>query len=398
MNTRVSRRSEVPSYRNTHNYWAGRQHTNKPCRFVRNETSLQSAPRNSAYMKLNKREVDGIISSNAKSNSSQICKYWIKGNCAHGDHCWNLHSWFHGDGLSVVTKLHQHKKIVTGITLPIGSDKLFSCSTDGTLRMWDCHTGQCVNLINLGDEARCLTSMGSWVFAGMRSAIKAWNIQTGAEITLDGPKGHVLSMSVCNDTLFAGAMDGVIYVWRLSSEGNFPFKPLGTLTGHTKAVVCLTGGPGDKLYSGSVDHSIKVWDLNTLQCTTLKGHSDVVTSLIFCDKYLFSSSLDGTVKIWTATENETLEVVYTHHEESGVVKINGMIDAKGKSVLFCSCKNHSVGLYEMPTFAARARLFSKQEIGVIEEGPNGLFFTGDGTGLLTVWKWLAETEPKTTSS
>ncbi|XP_028781394.1 zinc finger CCCH domain-containing protein 48-like [Neltuma alba] len=415
MTTRVGRRSEVPYKKDTCNNWVVGRHTNKPCRFVRSETSLPSTPRNTPYQcrrkspysvnksrrneLLNKPQSDGIRSSIAKGNSPQICKYWINGNCVHGDRCWNLHSWFQGDGLSVLTKLHQHKTIVTGITLPVESDKLFSCSTDGTLRVWDCHTGQCVSVIDLGDEARCLISMGSWVFAGLRNAIKAWNIQTAAEITVDGPKGTVLSMAVCNDTLFAGAMDGVIYAWRSSSEANFPFKLLATLNGHTRAVVCLTGGPGDKLYSGSVDHSIKVWDLNSLQSVmTLKGHTDIVTSLIFWDQYLFSSSLDGTVKLWTATQKETLEVVHTHHEQSGVVRINGMIDAKGKPILFCSCNNHSVGLYEMPSFAARGRLFSKQEIRVIEEGPGGLFFTGDGTGLLTVWKWLPEWEPNTTSS
>ncbi|XP_028800052.1 zinc finger CCCH domain-containing protein 48-like [Neltuma alba] len=359
--------------------------------------------RQSTYSHNNKKcEADGKRSSKPKGNSSQICKYWINGNCVHGDHCWNLHSWFYGDGLSILTKLHQHKTIMTGITLPVGSDKLFSCSTDRTLRVWDCHTGECVNVINLGEEARCLISMGSWVFAGLKNAVKAWNIQTAAEITLDGPKGPVLSMAVCNDTIFTGAMDGVIYAWRLTSEANFPFKPVATLNGHTRAVVSLTGGPGYKLYSGSVDHSIKVWDLNTLQCTmTLKGHNDVVTSLIFWDKYLFSSSLDGTVKLWTSTDHEqsTMAAVYTHQEESGVVRITGMTDAKGKPILFCSCSNHLVSLYEMPTFAARGRLFSKQEIRVIEEGPGGLFFTGDGTGLLTVWKWQAdESEPMATSS
>ncbi|KAK4265240.1 hypothetical protein QN277_026320 [Acacia crassicarpa] len=358
--------------------------SNKPFKVERNQTQLQYTLRNSSLQWKRQSHSD------AKSNSSQICKYWMNGNCVYGDRCWNLHSWFHGEHLSVLTRLNEHKKIVTGITLPVGSDKLFSCSTDGTLRMWDCHTGQCVHVKNLGDEARCLISMGPWVIAGIRNAIKAWNIQTDTEVTLDGPKGHVLSMFDCNDTLFAGAMDGVIYAWRLSSEANFPFKPLAMLNGHSKAVVCLTGGRGDKMYSGSIDHSIKVWDLNTLQCMmTLKGHTDVVTSLICWDQYLLSSSLDGTVKVWGVTEKETLEVVYTHNEKNGVVRMNGMIDAKGKHTLFCSSNNHSVGLYEMPTFEARGRLFSKQEIGVIEEGPHGLFFTGDGTGLLTVWKWLA---------
>jgi len=33
-------------------------------------------------------------------------------------------------------------------------------------------------------------------------------------------------------------------------------------------------------------------------------------------------------------------------------------------------------------------LFAKQEVGLVDIAPGGFFFTGDGTGLLTVWKWL----------
>jgi len=35
-------------------------------------------------------------------------------------------------------------------------------------------------------------------------------------------------------------------------------------------------------------------------------------------------------------------------------------------------------------------LFAKQEVGLVDIAPGGLFFTGDRTGLLTVWKWLEE--------
>jgi len=48
----------------------------------------------------------------------------------------------------------------------------------------------------------------------------------------------------------------------------------------------------------SVDKTIKVWDLNTLQCImTLKQHTGTVTSLLCWDKCLISSSLDGTTRL-----------------------------------------------------------------------------------------------------
>ena len=60
----------------------------------------------------------------------------------------------------------------------------------------------------------------------------------------------------------------------------------------------------------------QVWDLHTLQCTmTMSAHKDVVTCIICTDQYLISSSLDGTVKIWRVTEQETLELNKEHKEE-----------------------------------------------------------------------------------
>ena len=41
-------------------------------------------------------------------------------------------------------------------------------------------------------------------------------------------------------------------------------------------------------------------------------------------------------------------------------------------------------------FAERGKIFTKQEVRAIQIGPNGLFFTGDGTGQVRVWNWIAE--------
>ncbi|CAJ1931436.1 unnamed protein product [Sphenostylis stenocarpa] len=323
----------------------------------------------------------------SKKSSPTICKYWTNNNCVYGEQCMNLHSWFHGEGFSTLRKLHEHKKVITGITLPVGSDKLYSGSTDGTVRIWDCHTGQCVKSINLDTEVNSLISEGPWIFVGLKNAIKAWHTETNAEFTLDGPKGRVVSMTVGNDILFAGAEDGVITAWRGSSDANSPFELVASLTGHTKAVACLTVGR-KMLYSGSMDHSIKVWDMDTLQCTmTLNEHTDVVTSLICWGEFLLSSSSDGTIKIWACMELGSLTVVYTHNEQIGIVSLFGMPDAEGKPVLFSSCRDHSVRMYELPSFSERGRLFAKQDVAAFELAPGGLFFTGDGSGLLRVWKW-----------
>ena len=51
--------------------------------------------------------------------------------------------------------------------------------------------------------------------------------------------------------------DGVISAWRVGSDSRSPFELVASLSGHTGAVACLTVGR-KRLYSGSMDHTIKV--------------------------------------------------------------------------------------------------------------------------------------------
>lgn len=71
-----------------------------------------------------------------------------------------------------VLLLNYCQQAVTGVALPSGSDKLYSGSSDGTVRAWDCNTGECASVINLGDKVGSLLSEGPWVFAGMPNVVK----------------------------------------------------------------------------------------------------------------------------------------------------------------------------------------------------------------------------------
>lgn len=133
---------------------------------------------------------------------------------------------------------------IKGIALPQSSDKLYSASGDGALRIWDCHTGQCVHEINLQAEAGSLISEGPWVFLGLPNAVKvslwhsklrtficflntilwnsvgfvltlvssfccnilqAFNVQTCKDLHLNGSVGRqVNAIAIGNGMLFAG--------------------------------------------------------------------------------------------------------------------------------------------------------------------------------------------------
>ncbi|CAI9090351.1 OLC1v1025108C1 [Oldenlandia corymbosa var. corymbosa] len=113
---------------------------------------------------------------------------------------------------------------------------------------------------------------------------------------------------------------------------------------------------------------------------TLKAHKESVTSLAFWDRYLFSGSLDSSLKVWGVAENGSLAVIFEMKQESGILALCGINNGTNRPVLLCSCKDNIVRVYDLPTFAGRGRTFSNGEVQTLEIGCGGLFFSGDSTG------------------
>ena len=70
---------------------------------------------------------------------------------------------------------------------------------------------------------------------------------------------------------------------------------LATLKGHSEFVRAVAGS-GGKLYTGSNDRTIRVWDLESFQCVgMMAGHSLAVIALAVANDRLFSGGYDLTV-------------------------------------------------------------------------------------------------------
>ncbi|KAL0386537.1 UNVERIFIED_CONTAM: Zinc finger CCCH domain-containing protein 17 [Sesamum latifolium] len=293
------------------------------------------------------------------------CKYWVTGNCVHGDKC----------RICTLGSL-----AITGISLPSGSDKLYSCSKDKSIRAWDSHTGQCAGSVITDGEAGCLTSEGPWLLVGLQTALKAWKLQTEAEFSFGLLPGLVCSMVLDDDKLFAGMEDGSLLMWKLNLE-TVTLEAVEKRKEHNGAICSLVLGSNNRLYSGSRDGTIRVWDRQNLQCLhTLYGHTRDVMAVICWDNYLLSASLDNTLKIWAATESGSIEVIHEIKEDCGFIALCGIHDAEDKPILLCSCNDNTVRLYDLPSFTERGRIYSKREVEVIEIGRDGLFFTAMQVG------------------
>jgi WD40 repeat protein len=309
-----------------------------------------------------------------------------------------LGGWCVGDGFCGVAQLKGHAKAVTGVSTPEVSDKLFSGSMDGTVRVWDCNTGQCVHVAPMQEgEVASLASIDPWVVVGVRGAVKALHTGTGKELRLRGPAASMLVTALLvedDEHLFAGTEDGVIYMWRMNRSRQ-SFDEVAAFRGHEKAVASLAQGKGT-LYSGSADGSIRAWDLESRRCVcTLAAHAAAATALLCWEQFLLSSSDDGTVKVWRAKPDRDdldLEVHYVHDEGERVVAIDGTYDPDKKPVLMVSRGDGVVRVYDLQSLQKRGQIHCNGEARAVSLRSPGVVFTGDASGEVRVVKWTPRAE------
>eukprot|EP01032_Pedospumella_encystans_P018261 gene18261-20794_t len=153
------------------------------------------------------------------------------------------------------------------------------------------------------------------VTGGMDDTLHVWSYTSGELIeSLHDADAHISSLTCIHlerttSTKYAGPVviagdgNGVIWVWSLRA----PFELLCTLKGHTDEVrsvyVYDAEGIPPVLVSGSLDCTVKVWNLETMKLhKTLEGHtSDVTAVRVFnlggSDLAAVSASSDSTARI-----------------------------------------------------------------------------------------------------
>ena len=92
--------------------------------------------------------------------------------------------------------------------------------------------------------------------------------------------------------------------------------------GHTAAVFVLSVcGEPPVLASGSRDHTVRLWDLTSLECKgplgspKAPGHLDGVTSFAAVGGQLYSGSRDCSIKHWSLTSAELLKTAHRAHDD-----------------------------------------------------------------------------------
>jgi WD40 repeat protein len=234
-----------------------------------------------------------------------------------------------------VRALTGHIGYVHAVAFSPDGSTLISGSEDKTAVLWDLATGQeirtvhsytgAISSIALSPDGHTLVTTGGrtlWI----------WDLPSGREILSRTGDEETRIISV------AFSLDGYTFAWG-SNENSVglaelkveqpqidpvtgrarPANPLQAqrnLSAHADSVTSVAfSHDGRTLASGSVDDTIKLWDVASgLQLRTLAGHADTVTSLAFSPdgRLLASASIDATIILWDTATGQQLRTLIGH--------------------------------------------------------------------------------------
>lgn len=196
-----------------------------------------------------------------------------------------------------IRTLDGHTGAVMAVCVSADGARLYSGSADNTINVWNPSAGgvkkRKTDRVNQGAAGVLMPAAQSVPAAQLAPAAPG-----GLVGTLRGHSGPVDALCVSADgkRLFSGSRDSKIKVWDVATGAC-----VQTLGGHEGWVRSLCLSPdGSELYSGASDTTIKVWYVVKSACMmTLRGHTGPVNALISTDDgRLFSGSGDNTIKVW----------------------------------------------------------------------------------------------------
>ena len=135
-------------------------------------------------------------------------------------------------------------------------------------------------------------------------------------------KGHTGTITctavLADGCVVSGTVDHTLRVWNpVTGECQ------KTLEGHTDSVNCVAVLSDGRVVSGSNDHTLRVWNPVTGKCQqTLEGHTDSVNCLaVLSDGQVVSGSNDHTLRVWNPATGEHQKTLKGHTDSVNCVAV-----------------------------------------------------------------------------
>ncbi|KAJ6252286.1 wd40 repeat protein [Anaeramoeba flamelloides] len=165
-----------------------------------------------------------------------------------------------------------------------------------------------------GPSVNCLSMDETYLYCGLQNQeIKVYDINSAHLIkTYLNHSAPLSGLKVANGVLYASDTGGFLRSYDIKNE-----NLLTTFEGHSGKITTFFINETGKLFSGSSDNTIKLW--NTLDGSVVQNyeeHNDMITMLYLQNEHLITSSVDKTLKLWDV---ESGQVIHTFKGHNGWV-------------------------------------------------------------------------------
>ncbi|KAG0226915.1 protein with putative role during mitosis [Actinomortierella wolfii] len=298
--------------------------------------------------------INGVIDGIGEGSSSDVI---AGGSSSSSGGVRSVVSTFPHDEITCHRTITEHKCGVTSVA--VHNDILFAGAHDGSTKVFAIESGRLLKSFKshtMSVWGLAIAQTGERFFsAGSDGTIKVWDWRKGGEglseaedeaaclvATIPDHHAKVYGLVVDQGRLYSASSDKTVKVWDVET-----LECLATFQGHTGGVNSLTalkGAYAGQLATGSSDKTIKIWDVTTGTCikTVRRGTSEVL-DVAAGDGMLFGSTYDAVVHVYDLNETRELGTLSGHNWEVWQLEY-------GEGHLFSASFDHTIKRWDPRRF------------------------------------------------
>lgn len=286
-------------------------------------------------------EFGGPVNSVALSHDEQLL---AMGDNKHCVKVWDLlnYKWLGG--------VMKHTGKILKVKFHPDGKRLFSCGGDNSVRIWDISSPAYIKLIRIlksfsdsVHDVEFYDNANKAVFACASRFLVFYDLENyelimGLHEHADSV--YTLAVDQSQQRLYSAGLEGKILCFALKQQPEF----VECVGDHEACVRCVVlTAEGKRLISCGDDQMIKFWRLADKKIVhKIQAHSNIITKLLINDKgnKLYSGSLDETIQIWDINNYKRLAVMEAE-------PVNDLATNKDNIRLYSANSDHKVRIWDI---------------------------------------------------